>query len=220
MRRLVVAFAVRDVAEVLHDPSFEKIESLEVLSFLKSSPADIALVCRLGFKDPATKIEEVFADMQGGSDRPRDLQVLEEEPGGTYICFLRRRRIGLLATGPDVVGGYLSLPYEISDGQMKATFLGSVKEIEWFLDAAEKAGLTPRVVSITDAKFSSSSPLGALTEKQRRVILSAFKLGYYDVPRRVSSEELARRLKIREPTLVMHRRKAERRILAALTGEP
>jgi predicted DNA binding protein len=41
-------------------------------------------------------------------------------------------------------------------------------------------------------------------------------LGYYDVPRRVSSEELAKRLKIQEPTLVMHRRKAERRLLAAL----
>jgi predicted DNA binding protein len=48
------------------------------------------------------------------------------------------------------------------------------------------------------------------------VIMSAFNLGYYDVPRRVSSEELAKRLNMREPTLVLHRRKAERRLLASL----
>jgi len=51
------------------------------------------------------------------------------------------------------------------------------------------------------------------------VILSAFNLGYYDVPRRVDSQELAKRLSIREQSLVMHRRKAERRLLAALVGE-
>jgi predicted DNA binding protein len=35
----------------------------------------------------------------------------------------------------------------------------------------------------------------------------------------VSSEGLAKRLNIREATLVMHRRKAERRLLAALVRE-
>jgi len=51
------------------------------------------------------------------------------------------------------------------------------------------------------------------------VLLAAFRLGYYDVPRRVSSEELAMQLKIREPTLATHRRKAERRLLSAIVGE-
>jgi predicted DNA binding protein len=113
----------------------------------------------------------------------------------------------------------MSIPYEINDGQMKATFLGSAKEMRAILDSFERGAMHYRVLSLSDARFSPDSPLSHLTEKQRRVILSAFNLGYYDVPRRVSSEGLAERLNIREPTLVMHRRKAERRLLAALVGE-
>ena len=63
-------------------------------------------------------------------------------------------------------------------------------------------------------------PLVHLTDKQRRVIVSVFNLGYYDIPRRIGSRELARRLNIRSPTLVMHRRKAERQILSAIINKP
>ena len=216
MRRLIVEFAVSDVAKMRQDvslDSLDKIESLKVLSFLKSTPDEVALICKVRFKDPATKIGDVF------TDKFEEIQVLEQE-GVDYVCFFKQRRLGLTSgVSPLAAGGYLSIPYEINDGQIKATFLGSAKEVRGVLDSLEKAALHYKVLSLTDAKFSPDSPLSLLTEKQRKVILSAFNLGYYDVPRRVSSEGLANRLNIREPTLVMHRRKAERRLLAALVGE-
>ncbi|MDA4116800.1 MAG: helix-turn-helix domain-containing protein [Thaumarchaeota archaeon] len=193
--------------------SLEKIESLEVLSFLKSTPDEVALICKVRFKVPATRVEDVFAD------KFEEMQVLEQD-GADYTCFFKERRPSLPSGGsPIAAGGYLSIPYEIKDGRIKATFLGSAKEVRGVLDSLEKAALRYKVLSLTDARFSPDSPLSRLTEKQRKVILSAFNLGYYDVPRRVSSEGLARRLNIREPTLVMHRRKAERRLLAALVRE-
>jgi predicted DNA binding protein len=79
-------------------------------------------------------------------------------------------------------------------------------------------GLHPKIVSLTDAVFSLNSPLEYLTEKQKAVIIDAFKNGYYDFPRKIGSEALARKLSIREPTLVIHRRKAERRLLAQVLG--
>ncbi|MGA2663587.1 MAG: helix-turn-helix domain-containing protein [Nitrososphaerales archaeon] len=214
MRRLVLEFAVDDIARVLQEPSLEKIESMEVLSFLKSSPEEVALICSVRFKDSATTVEGVFA----GSFQ--EVQVLERREGG-FTCFFKQRRPGgSSGFGPWGTGGYLSVPYEIRDGRLRATFLGSAKDVRAILEAVEKVGVRYRMVSIMDARFLPDSPLARLTEKQRRVILSALKLGYYDVPRRVSSEELARRLHIREPTLVLHRRKAERRLLAAVAGEP
>ncbi|MDA4112892.1 MAG: helix-turn-helix domain-containing protein [Thaumarchaeota archaeon] len=73
--------------------------------------------------------------------------------------------------------------------------------------------------SITDAKFSQDSPLSRLTEKQRRVLVTAYRLGYYDEPRRISSQELAKRMKVGSSTLINHRRRAERHLLAALVGD-
>ena len=50
------------------------------------------------------------------------------------------------------------------------------------------------------------------------MIIDAFKSGYYDFPRKIGSEALAKKLSIREPTLVIHRRKAERKLLAQVLG--
>ena len=38
--------------------------------------------------------------------------------------------------------------------------------------------------------------------------------------RRASSDDLAKKLNIGNPTIVMHRRKAERRLLASIVGKP
>jgi hypothetical protein len=75
------------------------------------------------------------------------------------------------------------------------------------------------MLSVTDARFSSSSLLSKLTKMQQKVILSAFELGYYDLLRKVDSRELAKRLNIAEPTLVVHRRKAERTLLSEILQE-
>jgi predicted DNA binding protein len=75
------------------------------------------------------------------------------------------------------------------------------------------------VVSLTDAKFPSNSPIGRLTDKQRRVLLTAYKLGYYDVPRRITAEKLARKLNLVKSTFSAHVRKAERRLLAEMLSE-
>jgi predicted DNA binding protein len=64
-----------------------------------------------------------------------------------------------------------------------------------------------------------SRSLNALTEKQRRVLTTAYRLGYYNLPREIDSERLAKRLNLKRSTLVVHRRKAELRILANLLKE-
>lgn len=72
---------------------------------------------------------------------------------------------------------------------------------------------------LADADFSPISPLNQLTEKQREVLITAYKLGYYDIPRRINSEQLAKKLNIGDSTLVEHLRKAERRLLVNIFTE-
>jgi predicted DNA binding protein len=63
------------------------------------------------------------------------------------------------------------------------------------------------------------SPLDRLTEKQRKIIISAYRLGYYDVPRKMHSEKLANRMKLSRATLVEHLNKAERRLLSRIIDD-
>jgi len=47
-----------------------------------------------------------------------------------------------------------------------------------------------------------------------QALITAYSLGYYDVPRKVSSEEVSRHLKMDKSTFVEHLRKAERKVVA------
>ena len=115
--------------------------------------------------------------------------------------------------------GYDSLPYEIRNGKVKVTFLGSAKQVRDFIKLFEDAGIHTRIISLTDAKFPPHSPLSRLTEKQRRVLITAYTLGYYDVPKKIGLVQLAEKLDLAHSTLDVQLRRGERRLLNHIIDE-
>ena len=69
------------------------------------------------------------------------------------------------------------------------------------------------ILSLGPMEPHGESQLSRLSPKQRQALLTAYGLGYYDVPRRISSEDVARHLKVDKSTVVEHLRKAEKKIL-------
>lgn len=67
------------------------------------------------------------------------------------------------------------------------SFIGSPLEIKKFAKTIDRLWPHNEVLSLMDARFSPDSPLGGLTERQRKVLLTAFGLGYYDLPRKIDS---------------------------------
>lgn len=202
----------------------EKLKSLEMVHILKMLPGEFAAIARVELKDPAFKVEELFR-MLGVQGAELELLGRENETTFTYFVRVKSRpqsnaqELGRLKSMP-----YLSTPFEFRDGKLRVTFLGTSPQIKRLLENLARAlrkqpRFRYRVVSLTDAKFPPNSPIGRLTEKQRRVLITAYKLGYYDVPRRITSEELARRLNLVKSTFSAHVRKAERRLLTEMLSE-
>ena len=217
MRRITVELTATDITKAFGKSHRfnDQIKSLEVLTFLKSTPNEIVEICRVQLNDPATSITDAFTHPS------EEVNVLQQEAADTYVCFYRKRPIRrLLSIVSSVPGGYLSTPYEVREGRLRITLLGNTRSLRIFLKTLQTVGLHPKIVLLTEAVFSLNSPLELLTEKQKAVIIDAFKNGYYDFPRRIGSEALAKKLGIREPTLVIHRRKAERKLFAQMLGIP
>ena len=217
MRRITVELTAADITKAFGKSHRfnDQIRSLEVLSFLKSTPNEVVEICRVQLSDPGAGIVDVF------SHTSEEVSVLQQEAEDTYVCFYRNRPIRrLLSIVSSVPGGYLSTPYEVRDGRLRITLLGNARSLKIFLKTLQGVGLHPNVVSLTEAVFTLNSALERLTEKQKAVIIDAFKNGYYDFPRKIGSEALAKKLGIREPTLVIHRRKAERKLFAHMLGIP
>ena len=215
MRRLILEISEKELLKFgLEMQPFQKIKSLEFLHFLRQDPKEFAVVSRVEFKDDSSKIEDLLV---GGL--LAEAQILEKEKSRTYTVFFKGGPS--LSSIIDSLGlaGYLFPQLEIRAEKLTISFLGSAQQVREFIEKITALGIRHRVVLLTEANFSPGSPLSKLTEKQREVLIAAYKLGYYDLPRKINSEKLAEKLNIGNSTVGEHLRKAERRLLAIMLSE-
>ncbi len=113
-------------------------------------------------------------------------------------------------------------PQFVDVDRMRGTFLMNEDELGRFQAISRRysekygAEFPLRILAVSSLKPEADSGLSRLTGKQRKALLLAYTLGYYDVPRRISSEGLARRLNVNKSTLVEHLRKGQRRLLSGI----
>lgn len=244
MRRLVVEWSLKDascmmqqqlekakaenrsletIAEMQRQGSqllemLTKIKSFEMPHILRLDEEGFAAIIKIELKDPSFNIEKLLTEaMQSGINGK--LQLLEHENENMYTYFVKGK-----PSQPNngVAAKRLSMypiMFAFRDGKVKFTLLGDNKQVKDFLESAEQLGVNYRIVSLMEAKFSPSSPVSRLTEKQRDALILAFRLGYFDTPRKVSSEQLAEKLGLAHSTLAVHLRRAERRLLAEMLSE-
>lgn len=213
MYRLIIEVDAGDFGRMSQDESIEKIESLQVLNFIKEGPDEFVSICKVRLKGSST-IKEVF-------DEPgSEVQILDHDTGGMYTALFRGRPLQNLQFQEFLaVGAYLSTPLEIGNGKVRVSFLGSAKQVRGLLTMIKKAGVGHRIIQLVEANSIRGSPLDCLTDRQKSVITLAYRLGYYDTPKKINTQGLAKRLKITGSTLAMHRIKAERWILAEVLRE-
>jgi hypothetical protein len=226
MRRLIVEISVQDFNQLDPERSdlLRDIKSMEVLHFLRSDYQEVALIARVEFNKPDVSIEDLFRnDLVEVEVQLLEQKKEKEREEENEICtyFIKAKPTQTIPNGLDLtaIRGYISPPFELRDGCVKMTFLGSAKQMRTIRALLEDAGLRHRVVSLTDAQFLPHSPLSHLTEKQRKVFVTAYALGYYDLPRRVNLAQLAEKLDLARSTLDAHLRKAERRLLNHIMNE-
>lgn len=211
MRRLILEVPERELCKVgILTEDFQKIKSLELQHVLRQDAEQFAAIARIEFKDEKSRIDDLLAD-----GIIKDVKILEQQNSRSYVVFMKGGpNLSPVLDSMGIERGYLFPPVGIQDGKIKFSFFGSPEQIQRSLEKVSSIGLRYKIVSLTDAKFSPNSPIAKLTEKQREVIVTAYKLGYYDIPRRINSEKLAKKLNIGNSTLGEHLRKAERSLLA------
>jgi hypothetical protein len=210
MRRLVIEAPVAEFAGFLWESLVDGASSFEVLAVLRKDRANVAVVCSVQVKNPKSGYKNLFV----GSGLTA--QLLDWREDGSRVLFIKGRvRVSKKWGRIWTVGGYMT-SFAIRERTLSMTFLGTAEQVKALLKSLSNSKVHYKVLLLTDAKFSSESLLGQLTDKQRRVLSAGYNLGYYDTPRRISSDDLAGKLGISNPTLVTHSRKAERRLISEL----
>lgn len=100
----------------------------------------------------------------------------------------------------------------MTDRGVLLSLIGSQEAIRDMLRNYEGAGVTPDLCKLTQYE-GEENMLDALTDRQLEVIETAYKMGFYDLPREASTEDIGGELDIDAATVSEHLQRAERNLL-------
>ncbi len=102
------------------------------------------------------------------------------------------------------------------DGKLRVVMIGETNEMLQSALADVPAELDATVERIRPYPEHPDDFRGVLTDRQREVLDAALDLGYYEVPRRATHEDIADEMGLTTPTVTEHLQKVEARVFAAL----
>lgn len=101
---------------------------------------------------------------------------------------------------------------EVVDRGLLLSLVGSQETIRNVLRNFEAAGVVPDLRSPGDYEGGERT-LAALTDRQLEVLRTAYELGFYEVPREATIDEIAAEMDVDGGTVSEHLQRAERNIL-------
>lgn len=213
MRKIVVEMSRSELEESNYVRRLNWIESLKIVQLLRYDPKrysgifQVKLRSSLGLKDLI------------GTAGITNVTELSKEKDGSYLVYGEGRPYKRWMIIASIPGGYVYPPVELMPTKWRMTYVGAERSIKKFLAMLDKFGLHYRIAVATDAKFTASSFLSALTGKQREVLVRAYAQGFFDTPRRIGTRELGQSLNLGRSAVIGHLRKAQKRLLDEIIAD-
>lgn len=131
--------------------------------------------------------------------------------GHGYIVDVAARTFppSLALRGSDVLG---VRDVRLDSRRLTLSVLGPQSAVAGVLRTYEDLGLSPSLERLGPYSIDDGS-LDGLTDRQRGILRTAFRMGYFEVPRTVTAADVAAEFDIGQSTVVEHLRRAERNLL-------
>jgi hypothetical protein len=214
MRRITLEYNYQDAWKQIFGLYSEKVEILEGLKCFKCDcnldRISIAIICRIKLKDKRIHLKDLI-----GEGILTNIEVLYKEKDGSQVVFIEGRlSISQLPEGARLPKLLVARPPDFVDvDRMKVDMVGRDTDVKKILQNANRLSNTYKILGLNSIEKNEESLLSQLSSKQRQALLTAFALGYYDIPRKITSEELSRHLNADKSTVVEHLRKAEKKLI-------
>jgi DNA-binding CsgD family transcriptional regulator len=213
MRRITMEFDYQKAWKWIFGSNSEKVEVLEALRCFKCDTQGLAIICRIRLKDRKITI------LLMGKGLLTNIELLYKEKDGSLVVFIEGR--SCVPKPPKDIKEpkmLMTRPPDFLDvDRMKVEMIGKEDEIKKLVHYANKWGDNSfKILGLTSIDTKGESLLSKLTSRQRQILLTGYALGYYDVPRRISSDDLSRHLNVDKSTIVEHLRKAERKLIGSI----
>ncbi len=215
--KLVTLRFTSDLFYKVYKEFFNVVERYEVIQILRYDNENIWMIFKVRFIDThATPkiLEKLNLEFY-------DLSVIAEDKSkGEYVCFSRhhwpKKVIKILFK--NIESFLIELPILFEDSSISVKFLIEDNTLDKFLKLVEEKENMFEIVSITSKNPNYDQLYLNLTERQKEIIFYAVQHGYYDIPRKIDSRELADRFNVSKSVLWEHIRKIERYVFKSIFG--
>ena len=214
MRELVLEIEPNEIIRGVQAPIFERVRSYSVLEALKVDWEEVV------------KIELVELVTREGVDiqetrtiGPMEILTVLRSEADRHVCLVKYLEPEITK---DLVREFdldliWSTPMTFSPDRSVFRCMGAQEDILRLVEIMKGVGTVVNM-TVRRATYERHDLLSVLTDKQRELVITAQRNGYYDYPKRISSEKLASMFDINRGTLVEHLRKAEQRIMENLVA--
>jgi predicted DNA binding protein len=216
MRKLTLEMEPNESMRKAMEPLFEIIDSYEILETLKIDLDECICIDLVEFvlKDGVSIGDQSYiGDME-------ILSVLRSD-GKEHTCLIKhhepeKSKDEFREFDLDII---YTTPTIIARDRQVISVLGDQKDLKRFIELVRPGADRITNMSFKRAAYQKKDVLSVLTQKQKETIIAAFDHGYYDYPKKITSEELSKKVNISKGTMMEHLRKAEGRLLKEiLTG--
>ena len=215
MRKVTVEFHPKLISRFFPKEFFETCERVEAKAILKY---DLGKGVKIVVSEIQMKPHFTIDDLRIPHTVSLTILDVLAKSSNQYVCIIKTEyRDDTLEFGKwfDLKNIIFDLPASISEDKFYFSFIGDTEPIKELLQLIETLGPI-KIKSVQNYPFSDVDLLSALTERQQEIVTLAKQTGYYEIPRKISTEALSKKIGISKSTLIEHLRKAENRIVSSL----
>jgi DNA-binding XRE family transcriptional regulator len=210
MRKLTLQIELNDEIKEAQKSAFEHIHSWELLETLKTEWEEGVVIVLI---DIILKEDVSVHDLESIGDM-KLLSVLKSE-GNKHTCLVKHQEpeiskelfkefdLDLINTTPTI----------LSENRYTCSVIGDNENLTRFVELMKTTMGKIENMTFKKAVYQKHDMLSVLTDKQKNVLIAAQKHGYYANPRKIKSEDLAKKIGLSKNTTLEHLRKAEERIM-------
>jgi predicted DNA binding protein len=210
MRKLTLQIEPHEMMREALKKMFEIIDSYEILESLKIDWEEgicIDLI-EFHFKEGLSINDVRFID------KMEILSVLKSE-GNRHTCLVKSREpedsIDMFKEFDlDLI---YSTPFIISNEKLTFSVIGDNKNLTRFIELMKSEAGAIENMTFKKAAYQKHDIISVLTDRQKEIMITAKKHGYYKYPRKINSGELAQKIGLSKGTTLEHLRKAEERLI-------
>ncbi|MHA1731882.1 MAG: helix-turn-helix domain-containing protein [Promethearchaeota archaeon] len=136
--------------------------------------------------------------------------------GDTYtlvVGYKSKKPLPDLLTGFEVL---LKMPVAFFPNKCQVKFLGTREGLKKLLFQFSNSKVKFKILSISDKDAEKSGQDPKLTQKQEAVLRYALDNGYFEIPRAISTQDIAREFSITPAAILEHVRKGQKKIFENL----